>query len=207
MGRTRNKQAGFNIVELLVIIVAVGVIGVGGWFVYQHNRTEPTGAVGGTQTNNQNNSQQTTTTTPGATVGYLEIKEWGVKMPLTSAISSAKYVVSTSFSNDPDGLPSGVWLGLTSLSDASCNPANNNMGNGTGAIGDILRVPQNATDPVSGQPYSQKYPNGVTLNGYYYGYQSWMNDNSCTQKSTAQAADSAFASAAKGIVATSTTTN
>lgn len=202
MERAQNKQAGFNIVELLLIIVAIGVIGVGGWFVYQHNTTKVSNAAGGSQT-----TQQTPATTPAPTVTYLMIKEWGVKLPLTSTISSAYYVVSTSFSNDPDGLPSGVWLGLKSLSDASCNPANNNSGDGKGAIGDILRVPVNATDPVSGQPYSQKYPNGVTLSGYYYGYQSWMASNSCTQKSTAQAADTAFASAAKGIVTDSATTN
>lgn len=200
----QGRQSGFSIVEGVIVVAAIAVIGAAGWFVYQHNRTKPAAATGGSQTTTQNNN---TTTTPGTTVGYLDIKEWGVKIPLTSTISSAYYVVSTSLSNDPDGLPSGVWLGLKSLSDASCNPANNNLGNGTGAIGDILRVPVSATDPVSGKPYSQKYPNGVTIGAYYYGYQSWMNDNACTQKSTAQAADSAFASAANSIVIDSTTTN
>jgi hypothetical protein len=184
-----NKQAGFSIVEAAIVVVIAGAMAAAGFFVYQHNQTKVTDAAP--------NTNQQTSTTPAPTPTYLYVKEWGVKLLLPDSVKDAYYVVSTSFSNDPDGLPSGVWLGLKSLTDPSCNPANNNTGGGTGAIGDILRVPQDATDPVPGKPYSQKYPNGVTIGGYYYGYQSWINSTSCTAKSTIQAADTAFATAAK----------
>lgn len=131
---------------------------------------------------------------------YLYISQWGVQMPLSSTISDAYYVVSTSFSNGPDGSPSGVWLGLHSLTAPSCNPANNNEG-ATGAIGDILRVAEGATDPVSGARYSQKYPNGVTINGYYYGYQSWTSSNPCGSRAALAKYDSAFGAAARKITA------
>lgn len=206
MGRTGNRNKGFSTLTILLgvlVIVAIAAVSV---VAYQRISSKTNDTASTNQPSNQQSGNSTTSTQPQP-VTYLTIKEWGVKLPLSSPISDAYYVVSTSFSNDPDGLPSGVWLGLKSLSDASCSPANNNMGNGTGAVGDILRVPQNATDPVSGQPYTQKYPNGATIGGYYYGYQSWMNDNSCIQKSTAQAADSAFATATKGIVAATTTAN
>lgn len=195
-------QEGFSSLTALVVLIAIIAIGSTGWLVYQHNKPKVTNAASGTTTTDQTKAQQpttTTTTSPGAIVGYLNITEWGVKLPLTSTISSASYIVSTAFAPDPDGLPSGVWLGLKSLSDASCNPSNNNLGNSTGAIGAILRVPQNAVDPVSQELYSQKYPNGVTIGSYYYGYQSWMGDNACTQQTTAQAADSVFATASRGI--------
>jgi len=193
------KQLGFSVIEALLIVLVVAALAVTGFLVNQHHKPSSTKSSAAT-------SQTQTTTQPAqTTTHYLEIKEWGIKLPLSDSIKDAYYAVSTSFSNDPDGLPSGVWLGLKSLNDPSCNPANNNTGGGTGAIGDILRVPQNATDPVSGKLYSQKYPNGVTINGYYFGYQSWINDTSCTQRSTAQAANLAFATAVKSIVSTTAT--
>src|SRR5690348_1604483 len=136
MKRVQGKQAGFNIVELLVVIVVIGLIGTAGWLVYQHNRAKITGAAAGNQATNQQSS--TTTTQPASTVVYLDIKEWGVKLPLSGSIKDAYYVVGISFSNSSDGLPGGVFLGLKSLTGAACNPYNNNNG-GRGAIGAILR--------------------------------------------------------------------
>lgn len=202
MGK-REHQSGFGTLAIVLVLAVVAVLAVSGVVVYQrHKGASATNSAAVSSSQSTGKSTSTTGTQPAqTTTQYLTIKEWGVKLPLSDDnIKSAYYVVSTSLGKDPDGLPSGVWLGLNSLSDASCNPANNNLGNGTGAVGDILRVPQDATDPVSGKSYSQKYPNGVTIGGYYYGYQSWINDNSCTQKSASQAADTAFAIAAKGIV-------
>lgn len=197
MERPRNRQSGFSTVGILVAcLVVVALIGVG-VFVYQHNRTALTNAAGGTQT-----SQQTTNTTTQqtATTGsYLTITEWGVKLPLSSSISDAYYVVNPSSWKDPDGLPSQVWLGRKSFTNASCNPANNNEGQ-RGAIGSILRVPPTEQDQVTGQLLTQKYPNGVTVNGYYYAYQSWATSNPCASQANLQPFDSAFAAAAKGII-------
>src|SRR5579862_4514925 len=114
MGR-QSRQEGFSVVEALVVVVAVVAIGLAGVLVYQHNRTKTTGATGGTQTTNQ----QTTTTTPAPTVSYLAVKEWGVQLPLSSAINDAYYTVPSGISSDPDGKPSGIYLGVTSL-NTSC---------------------------------------------------------------------------------------
>lgn len=57
-------------------------------------------------------------------------------------------------------------------------------------------------DRVSGDLYAQKYSDGTTLNGYYYGYDG---NGSCitnsSDKARIQSIDSAFDSAAKNIVA------
>src|SRR5216683_7521847 len=49
---------------------------------------------------------------PAPTVSYLTVKEWGVKLPLSSTISDAYYVVPVGISPDADGQPSGILLGL-----------------------------------------------------------------------------------------------
>jgi hypothetical protein len=202
--RRQEQQSGFGTTGILLTVLVVVLLAASGVVVYQHHKSsstsaKSTAATGSTQATGQSASQTGVQFAPAVTQ-YLTIKEWGVKLPLSDSIKSAYYVVGTGFSSDPDGRPSGVFLGLTSLSDSSCNPSNNNNG-GTGAIGVLLRVPPAATDAVSGQPLTQKYPNGTTIGNYYYAYQSWVNRTSCNQKSTAQAADSAFAAAAKNIVA------
>ena len=150
MEGTQNKQAGFNIVELLVIIVAVGVIGVGGWFVYQHNRPKPTGATGGTQTTNQTTNQQSTTTT------YFTITEWGVRAPYSGSLKLSYSISSdgktATFSSDQ----------LTALS-SDC----------VGAGGSIVRyAPTDFAGPYEqGQTVSQiatAHPGTYNHIGAYY---------------------------------------
>jgi len=85
-----NKQAGFSIVEAVIVVAVVGIIGVAGWLVYQHDRTKVTDAAAGGA---PSTSQQTTTTTPGQIVGTLDIKEWGVHMSLNSTTASLYYYI------------------------------------------------------------------------------------------------------------------
>jgi prepilin-type N-terminal cleavage/methylation domain-containing protein len=37
--KRQNRQAGFSIVEIVIVVVAIAVIGTAGFFVYQHNKT------------------------------------------------------------------------------------------------------------------------------------------------------------------------
>jgi hypothetical protein len=54
---------------------------------------------------------------------------------------------------------------------------------------------------MSGQLLTQEYPNGSTIAGYFYAYQSLVTNNPYASESTLQPIDSAFATAAKNIVA------
>jgi hypothetical protein len=202
--RGRERQSGFGTVGILLIVLAVvAVLGVSGFLVYQrHNKPNSTSNNASTS-QTQNNTQQqdgTTTQTQQTTTQYLSITELGVKIPLSSSISDAYYVVAKGSSSGPGGQPDKVWLGLKSNTSASCNPANNDSG-GRGAIGAIIRANPTDVDPVSGQLLTQKYPNGTTIGSYYYLYQSWATNNPCASDSTLQPIDSAFGTAAKGIVA------
>jgi len=199
--RQRENRLRLSAISVSLIVLVVAAVAVTGLVLFQRHKPSTAKNSAATSQAQTITQQQGTAITQNqqTTADYLTIKEWGVKIPLSDSIKSAYYVVGTSFSNDPDGKPSGVFLGLNSLSDNSCNPSNNNSG-GTGAIGALLRVLPTDTDAVTGQPLTQKYPNGTTVGSYYYAYQSWINRTSCNQKSTAQAADSAIATAAKNIV-------
>ncbi len=196
MGR-QGRQAGFSPVEVLIVIAAVAVIGAAGWFVYQHNRTKATNAAGGTQTTNQTSNQQTTSTTPPApTVTYLTIKEWGVRLPLSDSIKDAYYVVPDGISKDADGLPSGISLSVSSL-DTACGKLNSGPTGQDNSLAGIIRVLPTDTDPVSGKLYTQLYPGGPTINGYYYAFSDLTSHRTCASQTTLQSIGSAFSAAAK----------
>jgi hypothetical protein len=203
----RMSQAGFGIIEGLVVATVVLIVIGAGWLTYKDHHHKASAVNESTSSSSQTSPRQTTSSsgqTAQPVQKYLNITQWGVELPLSSAISDAYYVVSKTSSSDADGLPGTVWLGLTSLTNASCNPANNNNG-GSGAIGAILRIPPAETDAVTGQLLTKEYPNGITIGSYYYAYQSLINDpnNKCPQASM-QAADPAFASAAANTVSDST---
>lgn len=192
---TKNK-AGFGIVVILLIVLVAGLLGGVGWFVYQNNKTVSTSATGNVS---QNTGDQPVTKEPEPTAAYLDIKEWGMALPLSDGIKDAYYVVGTGFPKNSDGLPSGVFVSLQSLDHESCDPNSNNIG-GSGAVGAILRVPKDYKDPVSpNQLYTEKYPNGVVSGNYYYAYQSWAATSECQNREGVSSADASFASAARGL--------
>jgi hypothetical protein len=193
--KTQNNQAGFGAIGLIVVLAAVLAIGATGWLVYQRGKAGPTKATNAADQPTNSNHPLAKEPKTSAT---MKIKEWKVKIPLSENIKDAYYVVGSSFPKDSDGRPSGVFLGLRSLTDASCDPDNNNKG-GTGAIGAILRVPPDYKDPVSGQLYNEKYPSGKVIGDYYYAYQSWSSRSSCKDKEAVSSSNTSFEAAVKQV--------
>lgn len=192
-----KKDNGFGLVYIFAIIVVVAAVVVAGALVYNRNHKK---------TNNPTASNQTGANTAPQVQAqqYLDIKEWKIKLPLSSDISDAYYVVSTS-SHDSNGQPNTMWLGVKSLDNVgNCNASKANSGQAP--LASLGRTLPSDKDPVSGQTYQQKYPDGTTLNGYYYGYNgNWIKNEPCTKddgyQTQLQNINTAFASAAKNIVA------
>lgn len=173
----------------LVLLVVAALIGLGGyWYHHAARRSVSNAATNVSKANTgTKNAQQ-----------YLDVKEWGVRLPLSSAISDAYYVVSTS-SKDSNGQPDTVWLGLKSLDSKGCAAAQANTG-GSYPISALLRIDPIATDPVSGTLYTKLDPNGVTIKGYYYTYHSGIEGKTCASQAKLNAIDAAFKAAANKIV-------
>jgi hypothetical protein len=194
-----NNQKGFSAVAVLLAAAVLAVVAGGGYVVFQHNKTKPTSAASSQSSNSSSPSASPSTNPPGPTAAYLNIKEWGIKIPLTAPIKDAYYTVQGS-SIGSDKLPNTAWLGLASLNGAhGCDISQTGPTKTNLPIGAILRVLPTDTDPVSGKLYNQLDPNGTTINGFYYTYKSFVNNN-CASQSSLKSINASFSTAAGNAV-------
>ncbi|SRR5581483_5486463 len=146
MERTYNKQPGFSIVELLIAIVAIGVIGATGWFVYQHNRLQPTSAATG-------GKDQVTPTTlaPSANAtAVVKIPELGVQVTVPNNLKDLTYQVNTVT------LSNGNKAAYALLSTTALTAADAQCGTRSAALGSL--------ETASGQ-----YPGNDPYAAFNYG--------------------------------------
>lgn len=195
--RQESNRSGF--VGVIVTLAVVVVIAVAGFILYQHQKTRPLASSSVGQPSQSSASQETMTAQSAqAATQYLNIKEWGVALPLPANIKDAYYVVPTGISSDPDGLPSGIIVGVKSL-NANCGAVAADPKGYKNLIGEVVRVPPTAIEPLQNKPYTQLYPNGVTIGSYYYGYMSAIQGKTCAAQSSLKSVDSAFVNAVKGM--------
>lgn len=153
MGR-RSRQAGFNIVEAVVVLAAVGVIGTVGWFVYQHDRTKLTDAA---PHSNPPSSQQTTPNTTSTKTGAtLDIKEWGVHLTLDSTTASLYYYFKPN-------IPNVAYVSLRNISAVAPNCAAEKF-----ALGAISRLTEAEQQTATANPSAFKQPGTIHIGSYWY---------------------------------------
>lgn len=197
----KKNQKGFSLTELLLILVFVGVIVGLGWYVW-HAKKSADNSLNANSTSSNSQESYNKKITSQTQQSYLSIKEWRIKLPLSSVIEDAYYVVSTS--SETGGQPNTMWLGLKSLDGSGCAASQANSG-GAYPIGAIIKVQPDETDPVSGTLIKQRDPNGVTIDGFYYAYHNGIQGNSptrCVEKaniSNANSIDAAFKAGATRI--------
>ena len=81
-----TNQKGFTVVEILLVIVVIGLIGAVGWMTYDRQKSKASDTPGA-----QTSTQQTQDAAKLSEQRYLEIKEWGLKVPLNDTISDLTY--------------------------------------------------------------------------------------------------------------------
>ena len=201
---SRQTQSGNTSLIIVLIIVMIALLGVTGYFVYatNHNNAPLTSTTVGTSSQLSPKSSATNPSAVQPAPQYLDITQWGVKLPLSSTISDAYYVVSVS-SVQPDGVPDMVLLGLRSLNSSTCYASGPNTGKNT-SIGALSRALTTQTDPVSGALVSQKDPYGTVIGSYYYFLpisSDGVRTNPCATGAALQNIVSAFEVAAEHITA------
>ena len=205
-----HTQRGFSLPLALVAVAAIAVLGVSGWLVYKHqtHTTKPPVADSATTTSpSTTKSESSPTAQPAQTATtYLDITQWGVRLPLSSAIQNAYYVVPIGMATDSDGEPSGVFVSAHAL-DSACGTLTSDAKGSLNRVGEIVRVQPSQTDPVTRELYTQEYPNGLTINGWYYGFSGASPESSCGNASATPSIVSAYQTATKNAVSDTATSN
>jgi hypothetical protein len=118
-----------------------------------------------------------------------------VQLPLSDSIKDAYYV--SNGSKDGNRTPNNMLIGLKSLDASGCAATN------TTANWGIFRSAPGEKDSGTGQLLTKEYPNGTTIDKYYYVYGN-LDSKSCNApQDTLQAIDAAFTTAQKHMSATS----
>jgi hypothetical protein len=200
MQRSKIKQSGFNIIEAVIAIAIIGALAGGSWLVYQHIKQSATRTAAAS---NPNQSSQTIT--PQApTITYLNIQEWGIKLPLSTTIKDAYYVPSSQ-NHAADGTPLAMFIGLKSLDAAGCNAHTANTPGGISTIlGTIIRIAPTDVDHVSGVEYVKEWPS-ATIGQYAYALHDVTSFRTCASSNTLKSIGTALSNATKS--ATVSTTN
>lgn len=188
------KQTGFSIVETLIVIVAIAVLAGASWAVYQRTKQSVTRT--DAASNPSQSTQQTTTTPPAPTVAYLDIQEWGIKLPLSDAIKDAYYLPDNQ-NHAADGTPLAMFIGLKSLDAAGCDARTANTPGGTiTALATIIRIAPTDVDHVSGVEYVKEWPS-ATIGQYAYALDDGTKYRTCASASTLQSIGAALSNATK----------
>ncbi|HSX35939.1 MAG TPA: hypothetical protein VLH84_03330 [Patescibacteria group bacterium] len=196
MHKIGSRQQGFGVIELIIALLLAALVVGGGWYVW-HKNHHPGAA---TKTSSSTASISKTTSTapantaenPTGVVGYLDIKELGIKVGLTSDISDAYYTIRVVSTASSTGVPA-VNLYLHSLDRyPECSSAND-----TDGVAIIGNFKPGQTSPVDGD-MDTAYPDAPLIGGVHYFIQNEQFD--CSQGATdMNAIVQAFTAATKTI--------
>lgn len=175
---TTNKQSGFAMIEIAIIaVLVIGILSFIGWTAY-NSFHKPTTQVGDQTTSSSNSqpSKETSTatpTTPATPVNTsLDIKEFGLKVPLDSSISDATYSYDPSVNTNPTEaqIVSVTTKALTSASNNKCN---------------LFEITKTQDQNIYGTPLVPNSVNTFKIGSYYYilsGIQSVCSTNHGVQQ-------------------------
>lgn len=153
-----TKQSGFSAIIIIVcVVVVIGVLGLIGWRLYSQPSTKTNNATShNTSTSNPSDaSNNNSPATPQPT--YLDIKEFGIKIPLDNSIADATYTYDPSSSSNANPTESQlVNVTTKSLASASDNKCN------------VQVITRTQDQNLMGTPLVPNYTNIFKFGNYYY---------------------------------------
>jgi hypothetical protein len=122
--KSSADQKGFSFVILLVILVAFIGLFAAGWYVWNKNKQNKNTNHVKTTTQTNSNDQKQKLPSDDAEHKYLVIREWGVKLPLSSEISEAYYKIESDGSIDYVALYDAAFDKLKNANNVPCGGDN-----------------------------------------------------------------------------------
>jgi hypothetical protein len=151
--KKNNNESGFSVVEALLVVIILLLVGFIGYYVYHANsKTTDTYNAASDNVSPVVTTKKTTTSTDQQ---YLTIKEWSVKLPLTSDLNGAYYALKSGSNS--------AYLSLNQYKGTDCAADQVSLG----LIQRFL-----ATDKDDdGNTLLSDFPQAVKVGDWYYQYQ------------------------------------
>ena len=158
--KLKNNQSGVAHIAAILVVVVIAAIGIVGWKVWDSTKEDKSSSA---DTTTKTTTETNQNSTPNTTSTYLEVKELGVKLKLTSDTKDLTYSVNK------DGV---AVLSSTSLAKEEPKCAADYVDNSQYAIHGVGSVSYftdpNGTETGPGPSNKQNYPDSILLNGKYY---------------------------------------
>lgn len=95
MKKFYKNQSGFSAAFIILLILLLILLAILGWWVKNQSSSSSSSPSSSNKSNNTKKSK------PAAKTKYLEIKEWGLKMPIGKNITGAYYTIRPKNAGDP----------------------------------------------------------------------------------------------------------
>lgn len=161
------NQKGFGVVEILIVIVVVGLLGVAGWMVYnrQKSKTSEASSTQASTIQDRTSSDEAKKTDPNE--GYLVLKEWGLRFKVPGGLTDVQYTLH--------GDTAGFFAKPVNSDIQYVNDYDRyENGNFRYATGVLIRS-KDSTKPFAAETTRE----GKKVGDYYY-YTSWAFSNLAT---------------------------
>lgn len=146
----KNFQKGFAALETILIIIILAIIGFTGWYVWHSSEQAKD-----TYSSASHTAQSHSATTEKTTQKYLTIKQWDVKVPLSSGIADAYYLYKSG--NDTAYLSKAIYEGTNCAADQT-------------TLGAIVRFTADQKDSLNDGTMLSEHTDAVKIGDYYYFY-------------------------------------
>ncbi len=162
----RHKRFDFTVTEISLVVTLVAVIAGIGIYVNQVKQSSNAIYAAAQTSSASPQAVNPAVLKAGNPVTYLDISEWGVRLPLTESLKDAYYVIRA-------GGPDTVFLGLHSVTTLTPRCAPDDM-----ALGIIYRLSDDkqaaaiAYVEAEGDAGYSSLNHTIHINGYYYGFES-----------------------------------
>lgn len=100
MKKLNKNQSGFSMEFIILLILLLILLAILGWWVWSQSKSKDNSSTPATPASKKADKEESKPAPPPS-VKYLEIKEWGLKMPIGDDITGAYYTVRPVNANDP----------------------------------------------------------------------------------------------------------
>lgn len=101
MKKLNKNQSGFSMEFIILLILLLILLAILGWWVWSQNKKNNNSTPQSSTPSSKQSDKAESKPPPPPAVKYLEIKEWGLKMPISDDITGAYYTVRPVNANDP----------------------------------------------------------------------------------------------------------